>query len=182
MDEPMIITQARLRELFEYDPAVGELVWRERPVSDFAGPKHHKRWNTCFAGKVAGCLKFTGYRHISLGGKFYQAHRLIWLLVHGEWPEDHVDHIDGDKPNNRIGNLRAVPESVNSKNLPRQRNNTSGQCGVSFNKATGKWYAYIRAGGKMRSLGFFVEKDGAIAARKSAERGLGFHENHGRAA
>lgn len=176
-----MITQDGVKEILDFDTTTGALLWRKRDASTFTSEKHCKRWNTCFAGKEAGCVKFTGYRHISLGGKFYQAHRLVWLHVYGSWP-DKIDHIDGDKSNNRINNLRSVTDAENSRNKPISSANTSGCVGVSFSKQSGKWYAYIKTGGKMQSLGFYADIAAAIAARKSAEFSLGFHENHGRAA
>lgn len=175
-----MISQRKLLTVFTYDPATGQLLWKERHVREFSDKRAWATWNARFAGKVAGCQKASGYRHISIDGKFYQAHRLVWLLMRGESPDGHIDHVTGDKSDNRIENLRVVSDAVNARNRPRQRNNSSGHNGVSP-RGAGRWYAYIRINRKMRSLGIYADKASAVAARMAAERELGFHPNHGRA-
>jgi len=128
--------------------------------------------------KPAGTINDQGYRQISVSGKNYKAHRLIWLYVHGRWPNE-VDHIDHDQLNNRIENLREVTHRDNMLNLSIPKNNSSGVVGVSWNKSHKKWRAQIRVNGKMVYLGGFTLKEDAIKARKEAERKYGFHPNHG---
>lgn len=160
-------TQAEVRELFDYRD--GDLWWFKRPS------------NRVDVSKPAGCIhKINGYRVIRIGGKLQFSHRLIWLYVHGEFPEDQIDHINGERSDNRIENLRAVTDRENSRNKSKYTNNTSGTTGVSWEKQEGKWHAIIRVDGRQKHLGFFDDIDEAIAARKAAEVVWGFHENHGR--
>ncbi len=133
------------------------------------------------AGASAGCKvprKRNEYIVISLNSQLYYAHRLAWLYVHGEWPNQ-IDHIDGDGLNNRVDNLRDVTNSENCKNTRLSILNTSGVTGVYRNKLLSKWETRI---GKTGSdyVGIFDEIWDAICARKSAENKHGYHVNHGR--
>jgi hypothetical protein len=123
-----------------------------------------------------------GYRRGCFQGREYYAHRVAWALHTGAWPKGEIDHINGDKADNRIANLREVTKVENSRNMPLPANNTSGHIGVAWSKSDKRWTAYIKVGGRRRYLGNFLEKDDAIAARKAAEVRFGFHPNHGRAA
>lgn len=175
-----------LRRLLDYDPCTGRLFWKERPAWLFSGkvyPRHRAQlqWNTKLSGKEAFLTQHG--RGYLIGGIFDQshlAHRVAWCWYFGHWPEDQIDHINGDKGDNRISNLRAVTQLVNAKNLPASRLNTSGFRGVSFNKRTGRWRARITADRSERHLGYFASKADAVAARIEAEKEHGFHPNHGR--
>ena len=90
------------------------------------------------------------------------------------------DTIDQDPLNNRWSNLRAVPHSENMRNVSLRKDNTSGVCGVSMNRRSGKWFAQLGVDGKVLNLGTFVHLDDAVMARKKAERQKGFHVNHGK--
>lgn len=112
-----------------------------------------------------------------------QSHRIAWLLFYGEWPENIIDHIDGDGLNNRIKNLADKTYSGNSRNQKIRKNNKSGVMGVRFNetkRGKPKWEARICVDGKKKRLGFFDTFDEAILARKDAENKYGYHANHGR--
>lgn len=122
------------------------------------------------AGSVAGRISpTTGYQEISINGKLYKAHRLAWLYVHGVWPSDQIDHIDRDKTNNRIANLREATSVENHRNMSKPSNNTSDHVGVSWDKTRQKWYAYITHERKMLNLGLYDRKEDAIAARIAGE-------------
>lgn len=177
----MDLTHEKVRALFDYDAKSGILVWQVRPRSDFKNDNAFKRWNTSFAGKEAGYIDRLGYRRFCIANTPYPAHRVIWFYVHGRWP-DNIDHINGNPSDNRLSNLRSVTDAVNAKNKSQYRNNSSGFRGVSWKRHEGTWYAYITISGRMKSLGRFVDKADAIAARKTAERQYGFHPNHGREA
>jgi hypothetical protein len=139
-----------------------------------------KAWNSRFAGKEAFIKITNGYRGGSIFSRQLVAHRVIWLLKFGEWPSADIDHINGNRLDNRIENLRAVSRADNLRNRRMPITNTSGIVGVGWDKARGKWRAQIEANGLAKCLGHFEEKADAAAARKAAEIECGFHENHGR--
>jgi hypothetical protein len=146
-----------LKSLLRYEPDTGLIYWVVK-----GGGKIKK--------KPAGTKLHSGYLGICIGSKRWQAHRIAWALHHGAWPKDQIDHINGVKTDNRICNLREATNSQNGKNLGLSKANTSGFKGVSFEKYTGKWKAFIRVDGKMISLGRFADIEKAIAERKAAEQ------------
>jgi hypothetical protein len=143
----------------------------------------HLRWKVkrqrVQKGGIAGSSR-DGYRRVCVYGTRYEAHRLIWLIVHGHWPKHQIDHIDGNPLNNRIENLRDVPHSENCRNQRLHAHNTSGHAGVSWETGKRRWTAQIISRGKTIHLGSFHDKNEAIAARQLAEQQHGFHPNHGR--
>jgi len=135
----------------------------------------------CKGGKyVAGWVNDQGYLMISIDGKEYRAHRLVFLYKTGKWPKGQVDHIDHNRLNNRWSNLRDANDSINRKNMSLYSNNKSGVCGVYWYKSKKLWQAYITINYKRKHLGYFKDLDEAIDARKAAESNYGFHKNHGR--
>lgn len=120
-------------------------------------------------GKIAGYKNWCGYYVVSLHGVKYRAHRIIWLLAHGYWPENYIDHIDGNTGNNSIENLREVSQQCNLRNCKVSKNNTSGVSGVSFNKTLGYWTASIKNMYVDDHLGYFKTKIDAVKARYNAE-------------
>lgn len=120
----------------------GSLFWRFN-----AGGK-------AFKGSEAGTINDTGYMYISIKNKKYRLHRIIFLYHHGFLPRA-VDHVDGDKLNNKIENLRGCSLSENQYNSTTRKDNTSGVKGVSFHKMSDKWQAVIRFKGKQKHLGLF---------------------------
>lgn len=167
-DKEAKLSQSKIKELFSYDKDTG-LFTRVK------GRKGVK------AGSIAGCInKSTGYRIISIAATPYRAHRLAFLYVTGEWPVEQVDHINGDRTDNRWVNLREANQSENLKNQGVRSDNTSGFVGVTWSKANSKWCAQIKANGKAMNLGYFTHKTEAIAARQAANLKYGYHPNHGR--
>lgn len=173
--------QSVLDQLLSYNPETGELFWKERGPEWIDDLRIRNTWNTRYARKPAlNGLETQGYRVGAVLGDHFKAHRVIWKLVTGE-DADQIDHIDGDRSNNRWANLRNVCQSDNQRNARMRSDNSSGVVGVYWyphERVTGKWLATIRG----RHIGIFSEFDEAVAARKAAEVENGFHENHGRAA
>lgn len=137
-------------------------------------------WNAKFAGtKAFDSHHRSGYRFGCVGRSNFLAHRIIWKVVHGVDPKD-IDHISGNKADNRLVNLRAAGKLANAKNMPRPSNNTSGHIGVHFCKCTGRWRVELIADGKKIRVGRFDTLEEAAAARRETAIAHGFHENHGR--
>lgn len=174
---------AYLAECFSYDRGTGVIRWSDRPRGHFGNEAAYKTHQRTKAGNVAGCLdESTGYLVIGLSRQILYAHRVAWALMHGAWPPQNIDHIDGNKTNNREINLRCVPQADNARNASMSRNNLSGVSGVSFAKREGKWRARVMHNYRDIHCGYFATKEEAIDARQRAIETLGFHSNHGRSA
>ena len=158
-------TQARLKQALSYDPETGLFIWIEP-----------RRGRMLFS--IAGHVdKSTGYRDISLDDRSYHATKLAWFYVFGEYPECVVDHINRDKSDDRIVNLRLATQSENIINSGMFAHNTSGVKGVYHyknraEKGWSAWWAYITCNGKRKSLGYFHSKTEAKFAREEAELDL----------
>lgn len=176
--------QDLLNRLLRYEPETGNLFWRERTPDMFEDGVHSaehvcSRWNSRLAGKPAlGAKQGQGYRHGNVASQWVLSHRVIWKMVTGDEP-DQIDHIDGDRSNNRWENLRDVTAKVNHQNM-RPSRNTSGVVGVRWNALRGYWQAFITVDYKFISLGVYRDLRDAVAARKAAEVPYNFHPNHGR--
>lgn len=146
------------------DEDTGDLYWT-----------HGKKYR----GRKAGRVHHSGYCEIRIGNTGFMAHRIVWYLVHGEWPELSVDHINGIRTDNRPCNLRLATPLEQNKNRRMPVNNTSGVHGVTWHKQLSKWQASITIQRKYIHLGLFDEISHAKAARVEAEEKYGFHKNHG---
>lgn len=161
-----------VRDRLSYDAETGTLTWRSR-----AGT--HARWNTRYAGRPAGTVTDRGYIAISIDGRFYKAHRLAWYAHHGTLPAGFVDHVNGDKTDNRLANLRDVPHQTNMRNQRLRSDNTTGVPGV-YRRSDGGWYAQGRTlDGRNKHIGNFASFEDAASARSEFQRRHGYHENHG---
>lgn len=169
-----------LKECFIYEASSGRLFWKQRPLKHFASLNACAVWNGKHAGAEAGSPNAKKRWSTKIKARLYQNHRLVWALVHGAWPADQIDHINGDPEDNRIENLRVVSNAENQRNRGQSRNNTSGSNGVYWHSRDHVWSAYIRENGRQRSLGTFSSRAEATVARKAAERDCGYHPNHGR--
>jgi len=158
----------RLKELYSYDKDSGVFT---RNITVHYNAK---------AGDIAGTKTKAGYLLISVDGKQYLAHRLAWLYEYGEFPDDSIDHINHDKADNRIENLREADKTENARNVLLTSANTSGCTGVCWLKDRCRWFAQIKIDGKNKFLGSFVNFSDAVDARKNAEVLYGFDENHGK--
>jgi hypothetical protein len=163
-------TPEQLRELLRYEPDTGKLFWKERPLSMFPSPRHQGSWNTRYAGREALIeLHPSGYLRGRVFNRVYYAHRVVWATVHGLWPDAHIDHINGDKADNRLVNLRAATQQQNNRNTGKRKDNASGFKGVCFHLRSKKWMASISIGGsKSTYLGLFDTPEEAHAAYCSA--------------
>lgn len=148
-------------ERINYNPATGQFTWA------VSAPGIR-------AGKRAGAVSVYGYRVIKVGGRQVRACRLAWFLTHSEWPVAEIDHIDGDRLNDRIENLRVVDRAANSQNKGgAQRNNRScGLLGVTWNKQHKRWQAKITARKARHHIGYFNSPEKAHAAYMEAKARL----------
>jgi hypothetical protein len=135
----------------DYNPKSGVFVWKVKT-------------KTRSVGDVAGNTNWRGYTSIWINGIQYYAHRLAWAFCNGSFPCGDIDHINENKSDNRIANLRIASRSENMFNRGRNRNNTSGLKGVVFCKATGKWRAQIMIDRKNVNIGRFKTKEEAANA------------------
>ena len=160
-----------LHERLRYEPETGKLFWREHESVQ-------RSWNTRWSGKEAfTALQTNGYLQGAINWKRHYSHRVIWAMVWGSWPLHQIDHIDGNKSNNRIENLRDVTPSVNRHNSKKNINNTSGFTGVIKDKK--KWRATITIYRKKTHLGCFNNIEDAATARHEASQNHGFTKRHG---
>lgn len=176
------VSIADLIEAVEYCAESGAMKWKcRKDVWNFSSASKMAGWNARFAGMSAFSTKSgNGY----LKGVFLDtqllAHRVAWAVAAQSWPKGQIDHVNGKRDDNRMDNIRDVSVIENRRNTAIPKTNTSGFIGVSWREEKRRWRASITVGNKSRHLGYFETKDAALIARKTAERQLGFHENHGR--
>jgi hypothetical protein len=147
-----ILTQEELKSQLHYDPDTGIFT---RLVSA----------KNKLLGVVSNGTTSTGYIKISVFGVSYFSHRLAWLYMFGDFPEDMIDHVNGIKTDNRLKNLRIANKKENARNYGLPKNNTSGSKGVYWSKDRNKWYSKCELNGVQYHLGMFINKDDAIIAR-----------------
>lgn len=150
----------RLKELVSYEAESGLFRWKV------------KTSNRVNIGSVAGYKDPKGYIFIRLDGVLHRAHRLAWLYIHGEWPKDEIDHINGDPSDNKASNLREITGALNKQNQRKARkdNARTGVLGVYPN---GKGYmASIQVNGRTHYLGTHKTVEKAYAAYVEAKRRL----------
>jgi hypothetical protein len=152
------ITAEKLRQITAYNAESGELIWKV--MLNPRGP----------VGATVGNLMATGYRQTQMFGNKYYIHRLVWLYVTGSWPTSEIDHIDGNKSNNRFGNLREATVSENQQNRKKpQANSALGLLGVSRN-GKHSFRATIKFDGKFHHIGNFPTPEAAHAAYLAKKR------------
>ncbi len=158
------LTYERLTELLSYDPTSGFFVWLKKPSA---------RSNRIKAGCIAGCVKNdSGYVVINIDGHSFRAHRLAWFFSYRKWPEEFIDHINHNKSDNRLENLRCATKHQNGWNLRMPSTNTSGVKGVCWDKRAGCWVAQCWVQGKHYRVGRFQD----IAEAEEAM--IKFRESH----
>jgi hypothetical protein len=163
-------TQQNLKLLCHYDPVTGvfkrirKITWKGNVVESQSIPEKVTRF---------------GYYQMHIFGRPYAVHRLIFLYMTGKFPDHDVDHINGNRIDNRWKNLREATRRENMMNVGVRSNNTTGVTGVSRRKDTGKYQAYVDVEGVRIRLGCYDSLEEAAKARKNASLKYGFHPNHG---
>jgi len=157
-----VLTAESVRQILNYDPETGEFVWLISPNGNGRG--------RVVAGDRARHIAQNGYHLIRYRGQIYRAHRLAWLYVYGVWPTQEIDHINGDRADNRIANLRQATSAENHANAGRRKGNRSGIKGVSWYKPTRKWRARIVVDYREIYLGYFDTAEAAQAAYLAAAK------------
>ena len=152
-------TAEELKARFSYNPDTGEITNKVRS---------HKAQ----AGADATCAHKEGYRSVCCSCRKMLAHRVAWVMTHGEWPAEMIDHINGNRSDNRLSNLRQATRSQNLTNTKLNSRNSSGFRGVSWSSSKQKWDARIRSVNKLRLLGRFKTKEEAVAAYAAASTEL----------
>lgn len=150
-----MLTQKELKEILNYNPETGDFYWKISPkydvkVGDKAGNEHN------------------GYQRVTIFGKKYLTHRLAWLYVYGEFPKGDLDHIDNDRGNCRINNLRIANKATNGFNRKKQINNKSGVKGVYWSTAAKKWAVKIGINNKKIYLGVWDDLEFAELVAQEA--------------
>ena len=157
-----MITQKRLKELFSYDEATGDLRWNVKSARRVK------------IGDIAGTKTPNGHIQIRVDDEVYLAHRLVWTYMKGYHSEYDIIHIDGVKSNNKIDNLQEKTHQCVIRNIGNYSNNVSGVKGVSKIRRSGKWYACIRVNRKNINVGLYTKFADAVKARYEAEERYGW--------
>ncbi|MFZ2540824.1 MAG: HNH endonuclease [Gallionella sp.] len=153
-----MLTIDRLKELLDYDHLTGDFLWKKKRNGGYS------------VGAIAGCKTLEGYWQLRIDNKSYKAHRVAWFFVYGIWPRI-LDHIDHDKLNNRIINLREVTTAENGQNqIEAQAGNKNGFLGVDYHKSSRKFRAHIMTNRKRKFLGSFLTAEEAHEAYIAAKR------------
>ena len=164
-----MLTFERANELLHYEPSSGKLFWKKTTT------------NRVKVGDEAGSFcASTGYINVFIDGRGYTLHRIAILLTTGVYDKTvQVDHIDHDRGNNRLSNLRTVSHAENMRNQSLRSTNKTGVTGVSYTTRDRRWVAQIYIDKKNTNLGYFKTLEEAAAVRKAAEIRYGYHPNHG---
>lgn len=160
------LTYHNAHELFDYDSSTGKLFWKVvLPRQHYATDRGWSIVNTRYAGKEAcNVNKSTLYLQVVFDKRLYQVHRVIWLMHCGQWPSSQIDHLNRDRQDNRISNLRAV---THAENMLNRSDNTSGHPNIHFrsNRPTRPWLVMIKTNGVALPQKTFAELGDAIAHR-----------------
>jgi hypothetical protein len=168
----MELTKEYIKNSFKYNPENGEF----KRIKRFDSKKNV--FVEC--DRQVKAITSYGYLQVNILGKPRLVHRIIFLYMTGKLPKEDVDHINGDRLDNRWENLRLVTRKENLRNAGIRTDNTSGYPGVSFDRFSGKWHSYIHNDGKRTNIGYFETVEEAIKEKQKYEKLLGFHPNHGK--
>jgi len=164
------LTQEKVQKFFTYNKNTGKLYWKSAHSW-----KNRHIINSRNANKEAGVVSNNGYLIVGLKQKWYKVHRIIWLYIYGYFPENCIDHINRNKTDNRIENLREVSNQCNVRNSKIAKNNKSTIKGVSWHKETSKWVVKIRLNGKNYYLGVYRDFYDAVCIRLATEQCLNWN-------
>jgi hypothetical protein len=166
------ISHEEVRMFFHYDSETGVMKRTFKP----------DRWGNILPhNKIISYIdRKSGYIICNFKGVVYKVHRLACLYMTGSFPAGEVDHINGDRLDNRWENIRVVTRNENRRNIGVRKDNSSGYPGVDFHNVVGKFQARININGERKRLGFFETKEEAIKEKQKYEKLLGFHPNHGK--
>lgn len=146
------------REMFDYNPETGVITRKQCRISRLIGEE-------------IGRIQRDGYIHVEFGwwSRRYNllAHRLGWLIYHGEWPKDQLDHINGIRHDNRLCNLREATQAQNNANTRMYKNNSSGYKNIKWEPDRKRYGVFIRYDNKLRRLGRFKTIEEAISVRNA---------------
>lgn len=151
-----MITQSRLKELLRYNPETGIFNW----IID--------KGSVAKAGTSPLSVNAYGYARVYVDGRHYLQHRLAWFYMTGSWPTHGIDHINGNRLDNRFCNLREATQGQNMKNIKLPKTNTSGAKGAFWHKRAQKWMAQIKVDGRLIYLGLHPTMEAAADAYKKA--------------
>ena len=166
------ITYDDVSQLLKYDPCSGALLWLPRPLGAFTSRRAHSTWTANYCGRPAGAVACAdGYISIGVAGRFYKGHRLAWLLFFGCWSDEWLDHINGQRQDNRIANLREATPTINAQNIrwPRADSRT-GLIGAFPCVGSRGYFSKIKVNGRQMYLGRFSNPEAAHAAYIAAKR------------
>lgn len=153
------LSHADLLRVLHYDPETGVFTWKERISIRIV------------VGRRAGVVNSIGYRIVGVFGQLFTAHRLAWFYTHGRWPAADLDHINGNRDDNRLANLREATRQQNLQNARRRVSNTSGVKGVSFRTDRGYWVASLkRPDGSVLRKSFDCKEAAAAFYRTASAR------------
>lgn len=159
----MNLLQEELNSILAYDPLTGILTWKDNR-------------SNMIQGSVAGSVNSAGYKTITINSKTFRVQRIIWIMMFGYIPNDFfIDHVNGNKIDNRLENLRLATNSQNQQNRPAPKNNSSGYRGVTWHKQMNKWMARISHHGKRKNIGFFDSAEDAYKAYKNEAKKIFTH-------